>query len=300
MSKTIAFKNKYIGRLVDVTPTWGWPGQCTSLVQRFIIEELGVKAKARGNGEGWRTALINEGLGYRVERKDLRIGDIIAWPGRLGHVAICLGGDDIFEQVGTAEPIDPKVSSAKVGSIAYWDKRQGSPGLVTRLKNFDDGEVYVPPNTPEKPDEPTFKPYSYTIPAGATLYKRNGGKHSIKTTRAHTVTITEVVNGLGRFKASWLKGVSEAYVKTGASKPPVNKPIEKPKPKTVRLSGKTRLFVSSGGTATYPQVPRKTYDHYTNLNSRTVSVVDENASRVRVRIPGFSPELIWINKSELK
>lgn len=294
MSRTIAFKNKYMGKLVDVTPTWGHPGQCVSLVQRFIIEELGVKAKARGNGEAWRTCLINEGLGFRVERKDLRRGDIIAWPGKLGHVAICLGGDEIFQQVGTAEPIDPKVSSARVGSIAYWDRVQGSPGLVTRLKNFED-VIHK-----DKPDKPSFKPYSYTIPAGATLYKRNGGKHSIKTTRAHTVTITEVVNGLCRFKASWLKGVSEAYVKTGASKPPVNKPIEKPKPKTVRLSGKTRLFVSSGGTATYPQVPKKTYDHYTNLKARTVNVVDEVPGRVRVRIPGFSPELIWINKSELK
>ncbi len=127
-------------------------------------------------------------------------------------------------------------------------------------------------------------------------------KTIIKLQPGDVVTILEENNGLGRFEASWMKGVSEAWTKLRkqGEVSDQSKPVEKSKVKTVKLGGLTRLFVSSGGTATYPQVPKKTYDHYTPLKARTVDVVDEVPNRVRVRIPGFSPELIWINKSELK
>lgn len=65
--------------------------------------------------------------------------------------------------------------------------------------------------TPEPTPEPVFKPYQHTIVGGSTLYKRDGTAQEIETTSDHVVTIIEEVGNLGRFKASWLKGVTESY-----------------------------------------------------------------------------------------
>lgn len=65
-----------------------------------------------------------------------------------------------------------------------------------------------------------LKPYLATIPAGATLYDRNGSAYSKPTTAAHEVKVYEEVGDLRGFSASWLQGVSAAYFKVGATPKP--------------------------------------------------------------------------------
>lgn len=73
-------------------------------------------------------------------------------------------------------------------------------------------------NKPVSDNEPVvkpFKPYSFTIKKGAYLYDVNGNRYAKPTTRSHKVTILEENKNLkqGRFKADWLVGVKDAWVK---------------------------------------------------------------------------------------
>lgn len=63
--------------------------------------------------------------------------------------------------------------------------------------------------------KPAFKPYQYTIPAKTYLYKADGTQYPAPTTREHKVTIIKENPNLnqGLFKASWLRGTDEAWVK---------------------------------------------------------------------------------------
>lgn len=60
---------------------------------------------------------------------------------------------------------------------------------------------------------PAFKPYKKVIGKGELLYNENGKAYGIKTTKAHTVIIEREKDGMGNFKASWLIGVNNAWVK---------------------------------------------------------------------------------------
>lgn len=52
-----------------------------------------------------------------------------------------------------------------------------------------------------------------TIRTGETLYDSKGNAYPLKTSKAHTVTISEDHGELLGFSASWLQGVSKAYIK---------------------------------------------------------------------------------------
>lgn len=152
------------------------------------------------------------------------------------------------------------------------------------------------PSEPQ-PSKPSFSPYNYSLAKGSTLYDSNGNAYAYPTTQSHTVKILQEKNGFGLIRESWLVGVSEAWVKLGA------KPQAQPKPKPslvgkqVTLSGKTRLFHNSTGSTTYPY---NSVNQYTDLRTRKVPVVQDKGDRVEVRISGFDPELIWIDKKELR
>lgn len=79
------------------------------------------------------------------------------------------------------------------------------------------------------------------------------------------------------------------------------KAAPKPKPtlvgKNVKLSGPTKLFHSATGSTTYPY---SSTNRTTDLATRHVPVLEDKGDRVLVRIAGFDPEKIWINKNELR
>lgn len=150
-----------------------------------------------------------------------------------------------------------------------------------------------------KPKPQGFNPYNYLLPKGSKLYDSKGNAHAYPTTKEHTVKILQEKNGLGLIKEQWLVGVNEAWVKLGSKPKP--KPTPQPKPslvgKQVKLSGNTRLFHKATGSTTYPY---NSVNKYTNLRTRHVPVVEETGDRVRVKITGFDPELIWVDKKELR
>lgn len=295
MSKTNNFVNKYIGKSVTVPWTQSqikegykpFAGECVSLVQRFIIEEINAIPKARGNGEAWRTVLINEGLGTRVPRSEARIGDIISWGGKYGHVAIVLSGDEIFESVGRSVGGS---GIAKIGSADYWDKKQGM-GLVTRLKDFVD-------EIPSKD-----KPAVQGIKKGDTVQiKDNANKYATGQTipkiyKGKNDKVVEIAGDKVLLKNvySWVYAKDLVQGQTVAPKPIAPKP--QPQFKRVKFGGKVRLFVNSTGNATFPA---PSVNKYTNVKSRTVNVIDRKNGRTLVRVPTFRPTDVWLNDSDVK
>lgn len=62
-------------------------------------------------------------------------------------------------------------------------------------------------------EKPTMVGKKVTIKSGTTLYDKNGKAYPKQTTNQHTVTISEDLGTLLGFSASWLVGVSKAYIK---------------------------------------------------------------------------------------
>lgn len=133
---------------------------------------------------------------------------------------------------------------------------------------------------------PTFKPYSFIIPKGSKLFDRSGKAYTKPTTVTHTVTVVEERNGLGRFKASWLQGVSEAWVditKKGGSP-------SKPKDEYVTVGGRKTLYKASTGSSHYGAKVQ-------SLKSRKMKVLDRKNGRVQVYSKGvgvFDVDSFWV------
>ena len=114
--------------------------------------------------------------------------------------------------------------------------RTVAPGRHTTLQSLFSNAIDFVKDTPGVnetevvPGPEGLKPYLATIPAGATLYDRNGSAYSKPTTAAHEVKVYEEVGDLRGFSASWLQGVSAAYFKVGATPTPPVKPTEPAKP----------------------------------------------------------------------
>lgn len=284
MSKTLKFKDKYLGQLVDVEPGWGWPGECVSLVQRFIIEEIGAKAKARGDGKAWRTALINEGLGKRVERKDIRIGDIIAWDGNKGHVAIALGGDAIFEQVG------PK-GKAKIGSIAYWDSVQPSKGEVTRLNDFVDTET--------KEDARTAN-----IKKGAKSRSLNSKYNGLAINGAYIgVPLTFELNKVDGKDWVYFPSIQTYVAGTDVDFVGTVKPSPQPTSdigKTAQLRGTKTKPVLLYSTASAKNAFGNGKWQSNEWGSKNLKIIGESTYRYQVESDRYNPNKVWVNKTAVK
>lgn len=95
-----SFINKTKGQLIDVPwehKTEQLKGQCVSLIQCYIQECLGQKAKARGNANDWDKTYVNEGLGKIVSKG--RYGDLIVYnTGTYGHIAIFINDTTMYDQ----------------------------------------------------------------------------------------------------------------------------------------------------------------------------------------------------------
>lgn len=96
-------------------------------------------------------------------------------------------------------------------------KEVGKNMAIAFAKAYNLKEVVKP--KPTLPTKPNFKTYTFTIPKGATLYDANGKAYPAKTTQAHKVTIINEKGNLGNFKATWLKGVNNAWVTVKKDKP---------------------------------------------------------------------------------
>lgn len=91
------FEHRYTGKVVDVEDGWGYPGECVSLVQRYLHECFGLENVARGDAYAYGDNLISRGEGYAVLSP--RYGDIIVWQDEdYGHVGIYLGNDLVLDQ----------------------------------------------------------------------------------------------------------------------------------------------------------------------------------------------------------
>ncbi len=143
----------------------------------------------------------------------------------------------------------------------------------------------------------TFKPYQFTIPAGATLYDVNGKFHDIKTTRDHNVTILEENRDLnqGRFKASWLIGVIDAWVKLSGVASHPKKQESKPKP--VSAVGKTWRNILK---------PLPLYDGNGNRHikpsraTRSYKILAEKGDYYQIQHVLFNPSKVWVKKIDGK
>lgn len=96
-----------------------------------------------------------------------------------------------------------------------------------------------------------------------------------------------------------IKDIKHYYdVAKGENKPVSKpKPVPKPKPtkKTVKIGGNMRLFKVSRKDDTYPHGKNVK----TNVRKRTLDILDEDNGRVKVRIKGFNPEVLWLANSEV-
>lgn len=190
----------------------------------------------------------------------------------------------------------PKLSVEEVANQIMYGKNVWGNG-EERVKNlkkegYDPDEVQKAINAldkkpkPKPKPKPTFKQYSYTIPAKTTLYNASGEAYAKPTGRSHKVTILEEKNGLGRFKASWLVGVSEAWVKVGkTSKTSTNVG------KTAQLRGTVYLYSTYSGTKPY-NIP--------SGRSRDLKILEEKGNRFKVRSADFRPNTVWVNKKDVK
>ena len=83
-----------------VAVSWGYKGQCVSLVQRYLVEVFGYPEIARGNAHHWEHSLIREGIAKKVTQP--QYGDIIVYGtnygGGYGHVAIYLTPTTLYDQ----------------------------------------------------------------------------------------------------------------------------------------------------------------------------------------------------------
>ena len=84
----------------QIAVSWGYKGQCVSLVQRYLVEVFGYPEIARGNAKDWEHSLVREGIAKKVTQP--QYGDIIVYGanhgGGYGHIAIYLTPTTLFDQ----------------------------------------------------------------------------------------------------------------------------------------------------------------------------------------------------------
>ena len=132
---------------------------------------------------------------------------------------------------------------------------------------------------------PTFKPYSFTIPKGSKLFDKNGTAYTKPTTVAHAVTIIEEYNGLGRFKASWLKGVSEAWVDLKTKPQPPKTDVGR----TAQLRGRVKLYNDNFKAYLIP-----------SGKNRDLTILAEKNGFIQVSSSAFKPNKVWIKKTDVR
>ena len=138
------FIKEHIGKKND-NGYGAYPGECVSLVQRFN-KVLG-NPRQWGNGEAYRTNLVNNKLGVHVPLNKARAGDVIAGLNNshiYGHVALVINSTQVLEQAGPTAGGD---GIAKIGTIANFVKRYPNY-KVTRLHAYKYVEPPKPKPTP--------------------------------------------------------------------------------------------------------------------------------------------------------
>lgn len=125
--------------------------------------------------------------------------------------------------------------------------RTVAPGRHTTLQSLFSNAIDFVKDTPVvndtevAPGPAGLKPYLATIPAGSTLYDRNGLAYRKPTTAAHEVKVYEEIGDLRGFSASWLQGVSAAYFKVGATPKPAKPAYKDRKGSIVTIVAKAAL-----------------------------------------------------------
>ena len=158
------FIKEHIGKKND-NGYGGYTGECVSLVQRFN-KVLG-NPRQWGNGEAYRTNLVNNKLGVHVPLNQARAGDVIAGLNNshiYGHVALVINSTQVLEQAGPTAGGD---GIAKIGTIANFVKRY-QDYKVTRLHAYK----YVEPIKPITPSE-FIEEKGYQILTNRLIEKRD-------------------------------------------------------------------------------------------------------------------------------
>lgn len=119
-------------------------GQCVSLVKWFMQEmsEVPNPQAARGDARYVGQTLVAQGLAVEVPYEQRRRGDIICYEyGKYGHIAVQLGGGNVFEEnvnmPGTSSQLvdGAYVYSARVGSEAESWRATKNPHIY-RLTSY--------------------------------------------------------------------------------------------------------------------------------------------------------------------
>lgn len=142
-----------------------------------------------------------------------------------------------------------------------------------------------------------FKPYQFKIPPKSYLYRADGTSYPAPTSREHTVTILEEDRNLnqGRFRASWLQGVDEAWVKLSGVPQKPQKQESKPKP--VSNVGRTwrnilkPLPLYDGSGKRY-KVPSRV--------TRSYKIIAEKGDYYQIQHILFNPRKVWVKKIDGK
>lgn len=188
-----------------------YSGECVSLVQRFN-KALG-NPRQWGNGEAYRTNLVNNKLGVHVPLNKARAGDIIAGLNNshvYGHVALVINSTQVLEQAGPTAGGD---GIAKVGTIANFVKRYPNY-KVTRLHAYK----YVEPIKPIVPSE-FIEEKGYQIVTNRLIEKRDNPsvKNPGKLVAVPKGSILEVVGYQHAEGYLWRKLVNGQWISTGPS-----------------------------------------------------------------------------------
>lgn len=97
------FRDKTYGKKIGVS--WGFVGECVSLVQQGLHDMYNVPLKRRGNAKDYGNNIIKNGLGYLVDTP--RYGDLLVWGASLGggygHVAFYNDGYTMYDQNNTSK-----------------------------------------------------------------------------------------------------------------------------------------------------------------------------------------------------
>lgn len=204
------FIKEHIGKKND-NGYGGYPGECVSLVQRWN-KVLG-NPRQWGNGEAYRTNLVNNKLGVHVPLNQARAGDIIAGLNNshiYGHVALVINSTQVLEQAGPTAGGD---GIAKIGTIANFVKRY--PDFkVTRLHAYK----YVAPVAPTTPSD-FIEEKGYQIVTNRLIEKRDNPsvKNPGKLVDVPKYSTLEVVGYQHAEGYLWRKLTDGMWISTGPS-----------------------------------------------------------------------------------
>ena len=205
------FIKEHIGKKND-NGYGAYPGECVSLVQRFN-KVLG-NPRQWGNGEAYRTNLVNNKLGVHVPLNQARSGDVIAGLNNshiYGHVALVINSTQVLEQAGPTAGGD---GIAKIGTIANFVKRYPNY-KVTRLHAYK----YVEPVKPINPNAGWTEELNHELVLKQRVNLReqpNTSSKIIKTLDKGARVPYTHYKGIGGY--DWKKTVDGHYIASGTDK----------------------------------------------------------------------------------